>query len=94
MERIFLTDAQVSEALAALPGWQLRAGRLAREFRFADFSQAFGFMVRVAMLAERLNHHPDWSNVYDRVTIELHTHDAGGITATDLELARQIGELK
>jgi 4a-hydroxytetrahydrobiopterin dehydratase len=90
MDRSPLTPAELNDVVAALPGWQARSGRLVREFRFADFSQAFGFMARVALLAERMNHHPDWTNVYNRVTIELHTHDAGGVTAFDVELARQM----
>ncbi len=93
MERRPLTPQQLDAALAGLPGWQARAGRLAREFRFADFSAAFGFMARVALLAEQMNHHPDWSNAYNRVTVELVTHDAGGITAFDVELARRISAL-
>ncbi|MFI5399926.1 MAG: 4a-hydroxytetrahydrobiopterin dehydratase [SAR324 cluster bacterium] len=93
MERRPLSAAEIQAALAGLPGWQFHEGRLRREFRFADFSTAFAFMTRVALLAERLNHHPDWSNVYQRVTIELHTHDAGGVTGRDVEMARRIGEL-
>jgi len=93
MERRLLEAGQIQAALAGLPGWQLHNGRLRREFRFADFSAAFAFMTRVALLAERMNHHPDWSNSYKRVTIELHTHDAGGVTARDAEMARRIGEL-
>lgn len=93
MERRPLTPQELNAALAGLPGWQVRQGRLVREFRFADFSAAFGFMTRVALLAEQMNHHPDWSNVYNRVTVELVTHDAGGITALDVELARRIGAL-
>lgn len=93
MERRPLDAGQIQAALAGLPGWQLHEGRLRREFRFADFSAAFAFMTRVALLAERMNHHPDWSNVYQRVTIELHTHDAGGVTGRDVDMARRIGEL-
>lgn len=93
MQRRPLTVPELQAALEGLPGWRLHEGRLRREFRFADFSAAFAFMTRVALLAERLNHHPDWSNVYDRVTVELHTHDAGGVTAVDLEMAGRIGGL-
>jgi 4a-hydroxytetrahydrobiopterin dehydratase len=93
MDRRPLSPEAIKAAQAALPGWQVRQGRLVREFRFADFSQAFAFMTRVALLAERLDHHPDWSNAYNRVTIELSTHDAGGLTELDFELARQIGAL-
>ena len=75
----------------ALPGWQFdtqRGGTLCREFMFQDFVQAFGFMAQVALVAERLNHHPEWSNVYNRVAVTLTTHDAGGLTELDVELAR------
>lgn len=74
-----------------LPGWQFdtrRGGTLSREFVFDDFVQAFGFMAQVALAAERLNHHPEWSNVYNRVAVTLTTHDAGGLTELDVELAR------
>ncbi len=81
---------QVQQQLPALPGWHLDAARpaLRREFRFADFNQAFAFMTRLALLAEARNHHPEWFNVYNRVDITLTTHDAGGITERDLEMAR------
>ena len=77
-------------ALETLPGWSaLASGRdaIQRTYRFADFNAAFGFMVRVALLAEKLDHHPEWSNVYNRVEVTLTTHDAGGVTALDVELA-------
>ncbi len=93
MELRPLTPEAMTDALRGLPGWQVRGGRLCREFRFADFSQAFAFMTRVATVAERLDHHPDWSNAYNRVTVELFTHDAGGLTALDVELARQMSTL-
>jgi len=87
-----LTDAERSAALAELPGWALVEGRdaMRKSFRFADFSAAFGFMARVALAAEKLDHHPEWSNVYNRVEVLLSTHDAGGLTARDLALARAI----
>jgi 4a-hydroxytetrahydrobiopterin dehydratase len=93
MDRRPLMPMEVDAALTDLPGWDVREGKLFREFRFADFSQAFAFMTRVALLAEKLDHHPDWSNVYNRVIIALQTHDVGGITAFDVELARRIGAL-
>jgi len=93
MDRRLLTPEALNAALDELPGWQVRGGRLHREFRFADFGQAFAFMTRVAGVAERLNHHPDWSNSYSRVTVELFTHDAGGLTALDVELAREMSAL-
>jgi 4a-hydroxytetrahydrobiopterin dehydratase len=83
-----LTDTELASALAALPGWELRAGKLHRNFRFRDFRAAFAFMTHCALAAEALDHHPDWSNVYDRVSVDLLTHDVGGITRLDLELAR------
>lgn len=88
-----LDDAAVSAALAELPGWSLRDGKLHRELRFEDFVAAFGFMSRVAIVAEKLDHHPEWSNFWNRVVVDLVTHDAGGITALDLELARRIDAL-
>ncbi len=88
-----LTDLEIDERLASIPGWILRDGKLHREFRFADFTHAFGFMCSAALIAESMNHHPDWSNVYNRVVIDVATHDAGGITELDFELARRIGEL-
>lgn len=88
-----LNEADIADRLAALPGWTLRAGKLHRELRFADFSEAFGFMTRVALEAERLGHHPDWSNVWNRVTIELETHDVGGLSVKDFELAARIDAL-
>ena len=77
-------------ALAQLQGWSAAEGRdaLAKRFRFKDFNAAFGFMTRVALLAEKLDHHPEWSNVYDRVEVLLTTHDAGGVTGLDLQMAR------
>ena len=87
-----LTDAERDTALADLSGWSLRADGLAisRRFIFADFSEAWGFMARVALVAEKLDHHPDWSNVWNTVRIELTTHDAGGLSARDVEMARAI----
>jgi 4a-hydroxytetrahydrobiopterin dehydratase len=85
-----LTDAQVRAALAELPGWSLRDGKLHRALRFGDFRSAFGFMASVATAAEAMNHHPEWRNVYATVEIWLTTHDAGGISARDVELAREI----
>jgi len=82
-----LTDAQLRDALARLPKWEVRNDKLHRVYRFADFSEAFGFMARAALVAERLDHHPEWSNVYATVTVDLVTHDADGITALDAELA-------
>ena len=87
-----LTDAERDAALARLSGWNLRGDGLAieRSLKFADFSEAFGFMTRVALLADKQDHHPEWSNVYNRVEIELTTHDAGGLSARDVALAKAI----
>ena len=90
-----LTDAERAALTRSLPGWSLVAGREAieRNFQFKDFSEAWGFMNRVALLAENHNHHPDWSNVWNRVRIELSTHDAGGLTDNDVKLATAINAL-
>jgi 4a-hydroxytetrahydrobiopterin dehydratase len=90
-----LTETQRTAALAALPEWSLRADGLAieRHFKFRDFSEAFAFMARVALLAEKHDHHPEWSNVYNRVAIVLTTHDAGGLSERDVKLATAIDKL-
>ena len=85
-----LTPDELAALPATLPAWQLRDGKLHRGLQFDDFAAAFGFMARVALIAEGLGHHPEWSNVWNRVVIDLTTHDAGGLTALDLELARRI----
>ena len=87
-----LSESERMEALAALPGWTYDAGRngIARRFLFGDFGEAFAFMTRVALEAEKADHHPEWSNVWNRVDILLSTHDAGGITRKDIALARRI----
>lgn len=90
MERRLLSDAEREAALASLPGWHVADGRLQRRLRFGDFAAAFAFMTRVAAVAERLNHHPDWSNAYNRVDIALVTHDLGGIGTLDVALAHEI----
>ncbi len=88
-----LDPESLRAGLASLSSWSLREGKLHLEEAFQDFSQAFGFMTRVALLAEKADHHPEWSNVWNRVTIDLVTHDAGGITQRDLDLARGIQAL-
>jgi 4a-hydroxytetrahydrobiopterin dehydratase len=87
-----LSDAERDAALARLPEWRLRADGLAieRSFRFADFGEAFGFMARVALAAEKADHHPEWSNVWNKVEITLTTHDAGGLSPRDVALAEAI----
>lgn len=86
-----LSTAKIKEALGALPGWKLKRNALAKEFKFGSFREAMSFMIRVGFEAEAMNHHPEWTNVYNRVAIRLNTHDAGGrITAKDVNLARKI----
>ena len=87
-----LTEAERDAALAQLPGWRFDAGRngIAKSFAFADFGEAFAFMTRIALAAEKADHHPDWSNVWNRVEILLSTHSAGGVTAKDIALAKEI----
>lgn len=82
-----LSDAEIDQALAKLPDWQRSGDRMEAEFVFADFVTAFAFMSEVAIEAERLNHHPEWSNVYSRVSVGLTTHDSGGLTTYDVQLA-------
>ncbi|MEO0575043.1 MAG: 4a-hydroxytetrahydrobiopterin dehydratase [Pseudomonadota bacterium] len=82
-----MQDHEVTAALQTLNGWALKEGKLAAQFEFADFVSAFSFMSGVALIAERMGHHPEWFNVYNRVEIELTTHDAGGITGKDFALA-------
>ena len=88
-----LGDADVAARLKALPGWSLAAGKLHKVFTFADFVDAWRFMSGVALAAETMGHHPDWSNVWNRVTVDLTTHDAGGLTALDFDLAARMETL-
>ena len=83
-----LTDTEISSALAALSGWKVQNEKLHREFKFPDFAHAIGFMATAAPLIEKMNHHPEWANVYNRVTVDLTTHDAGGVTQRDVDLAK------
>ncbi len=93
MGRARLSDSEIDTELQATPGWSRSGDKLTRTLVFEDFVSAFGFMASAALVAERMNHHPDWSNVYRTVTIALNTHDAGGITALDFELARAMNKL-
>ena len=86
MTRPALDAQQIESRLTQLSGWRIESGKLHREFRFENFIAAFGFMTRVALVAEKMNHHPEWSNVYNRVQVDLTTHDAGGLTELDFEL--------
>jgi 4a-hydroxytetrahydrobiopterin dehydratase len=88
-----LSDAEIATALEDLAGWTRDGDKLLREYRFADFVTAFAFMAGAALVAERMNHHPEWFNVYGTVRVHLATHDAGGITSKDLELARAMDAL-
>ena len=88
-----LAKQEIAAGLGQLNGWTLVKGKLHRIFEFKDFTQAFGFMKRVALAADRMDHHPDWSNAYNKVTIDLSTHSAGGLTKNDFELARKIQKI-
>ena len=91
-----LTETQRATDLAPLlaRGWTMVEGRdaIARRFKFADFAEAFGWMTRIALIAEKMDHHPEWANVYNRVDVTLTTHDAGGLSTRDIELARKMGD--
>jgi 4a-hydroxytetrahydrobiopterin dehydratase len=95
MPRSKATDAEIEAGLAALSGWTKAAGRpaITRTFKFADFNEAWGFMTRVALIAEKLDHHPDWTNVWNKVEIALTTHDAGGVSEMDFKLAAAIDKV-
>jgi len=82
-----MNEAEITAGVAALDGWTVQNGKLHREYKFADFPHAFGFMATAAPMIEKMDHHPEWSNVYSRVTVDLNTHDAGGITHKDFDLA-------
>lgn len=96
-KRVQLNLRELTTALQQLPGWEHVDGKLRREFSFKDFTEAFSFMTAVALKAEKIDHHPEWSNVYNRVTIELCTHDTvpagGGVTPLDTHLAKLIDEI-
>lgn len=90
MER--LTDLEIGRALTGLDQWTY-TGKLHKQFVFPDFVHAFGFMATAALIIEKMDHHPEWSNVWNRVTVDLTTHDAGGVSARDFELARELDRL-
>jgi 4a-hydroxytetrahydrobiopterin dehydratase len=93
MERRKVTTAEVGEALKDLPGWSVEDGKLSKQFKFATFAEAMGWMVTVAIYADQLDHHPDWSNGYNKVNVELLTHDMGALSTLDLALARRMQAL-
>ena len=88
-----LSDEQIQAELNDLDGWSVVNGKLHKEFEFSDFNEAFGFMVRASMHIEKMNHHPEWFNVYNKLVIDLMTHDAGGITENDINLAKILNSL-
>ena len=87
-----LSRDELDEIVRNMKGWELKDEKLQKSFKFTNFVEAFGFMTRIALEAERMNHHPEWSNVYNNVTIKLSTHDAGGITDYDIKLAEIIDD--
>jgi 4a-hydroxytetrahydrobiopterin dehydratase len=88
-----LTEEQIQKELANLQGWSVVNGKLHKDFVFVDFIDAFGFMSKAAIHIEKMNHHPEWFNVYNKIKVELVTHDAGGITQNDINLARTLNSL-
>ena len=88
-----LSELEITEELKKLEGWEIKDNKLHKEIQFESFNQAFGFMTRAAMEIEKMNNHPEWFNVYNRITIDLTTHDAGGITNNDVNLARILNSL-
>lgn len=90
-----LTDAEIHEGLEMLDGWQKVSGKeaISKQFKFKNFSEAFGFMSRAALVAEKIDHHPEWFNVYNKVDVTLTTHDADGITVLDMKLAAEMDKI-
>ena len=88
-----LSESDIDEELKKLTGWNVKEDKLHKEFQFDNFNQAFGFMTRAAMEIEKMNHHPEWFNVYNRITVDLTTHEAGGITDNDVNLAKILNSL-
>jgi len=89
-----LSDEQIKTELSGLSGWSVVNGKLHKDYVFDDFVEAFGFMTRAAIHIEKMNHHPEWFNVYNKLSVDLVTHDAGGITQNDIVLARTLNSLK
>ncbi|MBA4452456.1 MAG: 4a-hydroxytetrahydrobiopterin dehydratase [Nitrosopumilaceae archaeon] len=90
---IKLSSEQISDELKNLSGWIVKDEKLHKDFEFNTFNEAFGFMTRAAMEIEKMNHHPEWYNVYNRLSVDLTTHDAGGITSNDIQLAKILNAL-
>lgn len=88
-----LTQQEVTQALTSLNGWSVENAKLHKEFKFKNFIEAFGFMSRVSIIAEGMNHHPEWFNVWNKVVIDLTTHDVGGISELDVEFAGRVEDL-
>lgn len=88
-----LTETEIQERLVKLTGWERAGEAISREFVFKDFVSAFGFMASAALIAEKMNHHPEWSNVYNRVSVKLSTHDVGGLSELDFDLAERLNRL-
>ncbi len=88
-----LSEAELQEAMTGLPGWRVAGGKLHREYEFEDFVHAFGFMTGVALMAESMRHHPEWSNVYSKVVLDLWTHSESAISNLDVELAGKVEQL-
>jgi 4a-hydroxytetrahydrobiopterin dehydratase len=93
MELTQLPRETIEKELKEMPGWAIVEGKLHKEFQFDDFNQAFGFMTRAAMHIEKMNHHPEWFNVYNKLSVDLTTHDAGGITENDIKLGKILTSL-
>lgn len=90
---VLLTEAQLQQSLAMLEGWKVVKGKLHKEYKFHSFAEAFGFMASVAIAAEAINHHPEWFNVYNKVVVDLVTHDLNGISTWDVVLAEKMDSL-
>jgi 4a-hydroxytetrahydrobiopterin dehydratase len=88
-----LSESEIDEEIKKISGWSVKDDKLHKEFQFDNFNQAFGFMTRAAMEIEKMNHHPEWFNVYNRITVDLTTHEAGGVTNNDINLAKILNSL-
>ena len=93
MEPYLLQNGELKELVVKIPGWKIKSEQIQREFNFANFIEAFSFMTKIALICEKYNHHPNWENVYSKVTIKLSTHDLGGITNLDQTLASEINKI-